>query len=139
MKNNILKIWIFSALFIAVGFSTFAQENVGEIIINTGNVEISDTVDFGNVATGEQVMKKMTIKNKSKRTVEFTEMKAPTGYMVSISKKELKPNAKTTLIIGFAANWIEEEGDFKDVIILKSKVLSDIIVPVKGTYPQKGR
>ncbi len=133
MKKNISI--LFTIIFIlSFSFFSSAQTDEKSIIIKSNSIEVPNTFDFGNIERGKQVMEMFTIKNKTKNNIDITKLKAPEGYMVSVSKTSLKPESKTTLIIGFDTNWIENKGEFSEQIIIETNLIQDIVLQIKGVY-----
>ncbi len=115
-------------------FQTIAQLSSNTIVLKNNEIEIPEIFDFGNIDNGTQMMEKFVIVNERETSVEITNLSTPTGYKVSVSKKELKPQSQTTVIVALDSNWIEHKGEFTEKIIIETNLVQDIVIEFKGTY-----
>lgn len=121
-------------IILASVFFTNAQTSEKAIVIKSNSIEVPNIFDFGNIEQGGQVIEQIIIKNNTQNIIDIKNLKAPSGYIVSVSKTTLKPNSKTTLIIGLDSNCVKEKGRFTEQVIIETNLIQNIVIDIKGIY-----
>jgi len=112
-------------------FSTtglFAQDEIIEI--NSTNIDMPGVYDFGEI--NEAVYTKYIIKNNRSSAVIVSEVKTPSGFFANISDMNIAPNKKVILYVGLSPEYIDHVGAFEESIIIKTNLVMDIVVKLKG-------
>jgi len=76
------------------------------------------------------------IVNKRKTDVEIKNVRAPQGYMASISSNTIEAKDEVTIQIMFDTQFIQKKGEFDEKIIIKTDLIQDIEIEIKGVYLQ---
>ena len=124
MKKILL---IIIAVFASV--ANFAQDNVVEI--NNTNISTPDVYDFGQI--DDVVYCQYVIKNNRNTPVLIKDVVVPSGFFANISDSKIASGKKIILYIGLKPNMTGIDGDFEKNIILKTNLITDITLKVKGT------
>ena len=129
MKNS-RKISLFLFVFLLITAMAYSQNSIIEI--NNTNINVPETHDFGQFS--ERVFKKYIVKNNRNSAVTVSEIKIPAGFFANISEMNIAAGKKVILYIGIEPSIAEFEGDFEEKIIIKTNLITDIEVKVKGTF-----
>lgn len=108
---------------------SFSQDFVIEI--NNTNITTVDTNDFSQVT--DAVYQKYIIKNNRNSTVVVSEIKTPSGFFANISDMNIGAGKKVILYVGLDPRFFDAGGDFSESIIVKTNLIMDIVINVKGT------
>ena len=112
----------------------FAQEKTKEIVIKNSTIVYPEVHDYGEIEEDTRVVSQYIIKNERESGVEIKNIKTPPGYMASISKSIIKSNKKITLHLIIDTSWIDKKGEFTEKIIIKTNLIKDIVIEVRGIY-----
>jgi len=126
MKNKIAII-----LIVILGFSSsflYAQEDIIEI--NNTNITVPETYDFGTIS--EVAYSKYIIKNNRNSAVAVSDIKTPAGFFASVSEKNIASGKKVILYFGLDPKHTEFDGNFVKCITIKTNLITDIVVELKG-------
>ena len=111
-----------------------AQDKTKEIVIKNSTIVYPDVHDYGEIEENTRVVDKYIIINERESSVEIKNIKTPSGYMANISKSIINPSKKITLHLIIDSSWIDKKGDFIEKIIIKTNLVKDIVIEVRGTY-----
>ena len=116
---------VFFLLFPLVSFS---QNDIIEI--NNTSVDVPETYDFGQIS--ETSYTKFIIKNNRGSIVKVSEIKTPSGFLANISEMNIGSGKKVILYVGIEPSIASFEGDFEEEIIIKTNLIMDIVIKLKG-------
>ncbi len=126
----IQKTLISGVFFILLAFNvTFSQQDL-IIEINNSNIKVPEVYDFGNVT--DVVYAKYIIKNNRNSAVIVSEIVTPAGFFANIADMKIGAGKKVILYIGLKPDFVETKGNFENQIKIKTNLVSDIIINVKG-------
>ncbi len=125
MKKFFLSLSIFFIFFINFSLS---QESLIEIT-NT-NINVPDTYDFGEVIHNEHT--KFIIKNSRSSAIVVSEIETPPGFFANISDMNIGAGKKVILYVGLKPEFIDDTGSFLEEIKIKTNLVMDIVIKVKG-------
>ena len=123
-----MKKLVFILLISFLSLSFYAQDN--EINIKNTSIQNADIQDFGTI--DQMSYKKLIINNQRSTVVIIKNIITPDGFFANISDMEIKPGKNAVLYIGIDPNWTTINGEFQDTIKIKTNLIKDIIIPVKG-------
>ncbi len=126
-----MKYKIFIILFSFFGLNSivlFSQEDIIEI--NNTSINVPDKYDFGNIS--EAAYSKYIIKNNRNSLVTISNIKTPPGFFATISNKSIAAGKKVILYFGLDPNHTDFDGDFNKNIVIKTNLITDIVVKMKG-------
>lgn len=121
-KLSFLILSIFLPLFI------YSQENI--ININTKNIEVPETYNFGDIS--DYAYTQFILKNNRNAAVVVSKIETPPGFFASVSNSTINSNKRTVLTVGLKASETGLADEFEEDIIIKTNLVTDIIVKVKG-------
>lgn len=111
-------------------FLTLEAQKEFLIEINQTSITELKPIDFGNIDS--LVYEKVIIKNNRSSAVEIVDVKVPTGFFVDISDDKILPNKKIVVYVGLNPDFTEISGDFLKKVVLKTNLIADIEIPIKG-------
>ncbi len=127
----IITFFLLSIQIFAQNSAPVSQSNI--IQINNTQIIVPDTLNIGNIQKGDQTYVQFIIINNRKNSVTISNIITPPGCGAQINSTILKPKSKTTLYVGFDTNWMSGvDSNFVYKIILKTNLIKDIIIPIKG-------
>lgn len=126
MKTSV-KIFAITLILIIPVFS-FSQDNIIEI--NNTSIDVPEVYDFGEV-TGTSYTK-FIIKNNRNSAVNVSDIATSAGFFANISEMNIASGKKVILYVGIEPSLAEFEGDFANEIIIKTNLIMDIVIKVKG-------
>ena len=133
-----MKTFYFIFLFLLIFAMNFqqlsAQEKTKEIVIKNSTIVYPEVYDYGEIEENTRVVSQYIIKNERESGVEIINIKTPPGYMASISKSIINSNKKITLHLIIDTSWIDKKGEFIEKIIIKTNLIKDIVIEVRGVY-----
>ena len=115
--------------FLLIPIISSSQNSIIEI--NNTNIAVPDTHDFGQF--NERVYTKFIIKNNRNSTVVVSNINTPAGFFANISDMNIASNKKVILYIGVEPSISDFDGDFEEEIVIKTNLITDIVVKVKGS------
>jgi len=118
-----------------VFLSSKAQDEF-EILIFDSSIQTAPVYNIGEIKNGSQEMLTYKIVNKRKTDVEIKNVRAPQGYMASISSNTIEAKDEVTIQIMFDTQFIQKKGEFDEKIIIKTDLIQDIEIEIKGVYLQ---
>ncbi len=124
--------FLFLFVFIFVNCAV-SQEDIVEI--NNTDIIVPQVYDFGDVDVTSYT--KYIIKNNRNAPVNVKEVKTPAGFFANISDMNIAAGKKVILYIGLDPSFVEKEGVFENDIIIKTNLIMDIVIKVKGNIIKK--
>ena len=91
--------------------------------------------DFGEVTETSYI--KYIIKNNRNSAVNVSNVVTPAGFFANISEMSIASGKKVILYVGIEPSLSDFEGDFEEEIIIKTNLVMDIVVKVKGNLIAK--
>jgi len=124
------KISIILGFFIIVFFTTsFSQDFIIEI--NNTSISTVEVKDFGEVT--DATYQKYIIKNNRNSAVVVSKIVTPSGFFANISDMNIATGRKVILYVGLDPQFSDQAGFFSESIVLKTNLIMDITIEVKGT------
>lgn len=101
-------------------------------LIEINNTSITNPIicDLGQIDS--IVYTKFLIKNNRATTVQISDIKLPSGFFADFSDMTILPNKKVTLFVGVDPRFADLKGSFEKKIILKTNLVTDIEITLKG-------
>ncbi len=127
MMKNINKLALLSILFL-IPFFSFSQE--ARIEINNTSISNPQVYNFKDVT--QKVYAKYLIKNNRNSTVVISDIKTPAGFFANISTTDIGAGKQAVLYVGLDPDYVEISGEFEEKIILKTNLIKNIEVTIKG-------
>jgi ribosomal protein S6 len=125
----------FTFLFIfLLSFNVLKAQNEFEIKIFDSTIQNAPIHDCGDIEKAGREVLQYTIKNERKTDVEIINIKTPQGYMASTSTNVIESKDEATIYIMIERKFIENTGDFNEKIIIKTNLIQDIEIELKGVY-----
>ncbi|MBN2892194.1 MAG: hypothetical protein JXL97_10025 [Bacteroidales bacterium] len=121
--------FLIAGFFITISISSFSQEGVIEI--NNTSIDMPDIYSFGEIT--ETAYTKYVIKNNRNSAVNVSEVNTPAGFFANISDMNIASGKKVILYVGVEPKLIEKSGDFDENIVIKTNLVMDIVINLKGT------
>ena len=112
-----------------MSLTNFAQNNIIEI--NNTNISTPNEYDFGQVS--DVAYCQYVIKNNRNTPVLVKDVVVPSGFFANISDSKIASGKKIILYVGLKPDMTGINGDFEKDIILKTNLITDITLKVKGT------
>jgi hypothetical protein len=123
------KIFIILSIIFTITSKIYSQENLIEV--NNTSITMPKEYDFGEVS--ETAFTKYIIKNNRKSVLKISDIDTPAGFFANISQMQIKPGKKVVLYVGLAPEYVKKEGPFEQKISIKTNLITDIIIKIKGT------
>jgi hypothetical protein len=127
MKTS-LKIFAVTLLLI-IPVISFSQDDIIEI--NNTSINVPGVYDFSQVT--ETAYTKYIIKNNRNSAVNVSDVVTPAGFFANISEMNIAAGKKVILYVGIEPSLADFEGDFEEEIIIKTNLIMDIVIKVKGS------
>ncbi len=113
--------------------NTYSQDLIIEL--NNSNIKVPEAYNFGDVT--DVVYAKYIIKNSRNSAVTVSDVVTPPGFFANLADMRIGAGKRVILYIGLKPEFVEKDGNFEQQIKIKTNLVNDIIIPVKGNIIKK--